>query len=118
MRKTDVVLYLIWLHGELAPYYSHTGRPSIDPELMMRMLTIGYVFATRSERQHDRRAEGKMIEPWYQPLASAEAVSPRPGPGQHSRASHSARRSPLSRAAMVLPMSGLSSPSHTLRAFR
>ena len=30
------------LHQELATYYSHTGRASIDPELMLRMLIIGY----------------------------------------------------------------------------
>ncbi len=30
------------LHEHLAEYYSHTGRPSIDPELMIRMLIIGY----------------------------------------------------------------------------
>ncbi len=44
VRRIGGVLDLNWLHGELAPFYSHTGRPSIDPELMMRMLIIGYVF--------------------------------------------------------------------------
>ncbi len=51
VRKIDGVLDLSWLRAELAPYYSHTGRPSIDPELMLRMLIVGYVFAIRSERQ-------------------------------------------------------------------
>ncbi len=50
-RKVDAVLDLSWLRAELAPYYSHTGRPSIDPELMLRMLIVGYVFAIRSERR-------------------------------------------------------------------
>jgi transposase len=50
VRQIDVVLDLSWVHKELAPYYSHTGRPSIDPVLMIRMLIIGYVFAIRSER--------------------------------------------------------------------
>jgi hypothetical protein len=36
-----------WVHGELAPYYSPLGRPSIDPVLMIRMLILGYVFAIR-----------------------------------------------------------------------
>ena len=40
-----------WIHKELAPFYSNTGRPSIDPELMIRMLLVGYVFAIRSERR-------------------------------------------------------------------
>ncbi len=52
VRRIYGVLDLSWLHGELAPFYSHTGRASIDPELMMRMLLIGYVFAIRSD-EHD-----------------------------------------------------------------
>src|SRR6202451_4310405 len=51
VRQIDGVLDLDWVHKELAPYYSHTGRPSIDPVLMIRMLIVGYVFAIRSERQ-------------------------------------------------------------------
>ena len=45
VRRIDEVLDLSWVHKELAPYYSHTGRPSIDPVLMIRMLLVGYVFA-------------------------------------------------------------------------
>ena len=48
VRKIDAVLDLGWVHSELAPYYSHTGLPSIDLELMIRMLIVGYVFAIRS----------------------------------------------------------------------
>jgi transposase len=50
VRKIDAALDLSWLRGELAPHYSSMGRPSIDPELMIRMLVVGYVFAIRSER--------------------------------------------------------------------
>src|SRR5881398_2485362 len=51
VRQIDGVLDLSWVHKELAPYYSHTGRPSIDRVLMIRMLIVGYVFALRSERR-------------------------------------------------------------------
>ena len=37
------------LRAELAPLYSRIGRPSIDPELMIRMLLIGYLNGIRSE---------------------------------------------------------------------
>jgi transposase len=50
VRKIDAALDLSWLRGELAPHYSSMGRRSIDPELMIRMLVMGYVFAIRSER--------------------------------------------------------------------
>ena len=42
MRSIDHYLDLSDLRQHLAPYYSHTGRPSVDPELMIRMLLIGY----------------------------------------------------------------------------
>jgi hypothetical protein len=42
-RKIDAALDLSWLRSELAPHYSSMGCPSIDPELMIRMLVVGYV---------------------------------------------------------------------------
>src|SRR5678815_4085598 len=51
LRRIDRVLDLSELRQHLAPFYSHTGRPSIDPELMLRMLIIGYCFGVRSERR-------------------------------------------------------------------
>ena len=51
LRGIDGFLDLSDLHAYLAPFYSHTGRPSIDPELMIRMLIIGYCFGIRSERR-------------------------------------------------------------------
>jgi transposase len=50
VRHIDSLLDLSWVHEELAPDYSDTGRPSIDPVLMIRMLLVGYVFAIPSER--------------------------------------------------------------------
>jgi transposase len=35
----------------LRPFYSQMGRPSVDPELMIRMLIVGYCFGIRSERR-------------------------------------------------------------------
>jgi transposase len=45
------VLELDGLRRELEPLYSAIGRPSIDPELMIRMLIVGYCFGIRSERR-------------------------------------------------------------------
>ena len=38
LRRIDAVLDLSWLRADLAPFYSHTGCPSVDPELMMAQL--------------------------------------------------------------------------------
>ena len=51
LRGIDRFFDLGELRHHLAPYYSHTGRPSIDPELMIRMLIVGYCFGIRSERR-------------------------------------------------------------------
>jgi len=51
LRQIDQVLDLKFLRQHLTPFYSHTGRPSIDPELMIRMLIIGYCYGIRSERR-------------------------------------------------------------------
>jgi transposase len=50
LRKIDRFVDLSGLRAHLRPYYSDVGRPSIDPELMMRMLIVGYCFGIRSER--------------------------------------------------------------------
>ena len=39
------------LREKLAPFYSEIGRPSIDPELMIRMLIVGYCYGIRFERR-------------------------------------------------------------------
>ena len=51
LRQIDGFLDLSELRSTLRPFYSRIGRPSIDPELMIRMLIVGYCFAIRSERR-------------------------------------------------------------------
>lgn len=51
LRKIDRFLQFDDLRAHLKPLYSHTGRPSVDPELMCRMLIVGYCFGIRSERR-------------------------------------------------------------------
>ena len=65
VRQIASVLDLSWVHSALSPHYSHTGRPSIDPELMLRMLILGYVFAIRSERQLVREVQVNLAYRWF-----------------------------------------------------
>jgi transposase len=51
LRKIDRFVDLTGLRSHLGPYYSDVGRTSIDPELMIRMLIVGYCFGIRSERR-------------------------------------------------------------------
>jgi len=51
LRAIDRFVDLEGLRAHLAPFYSPIGRPSIDPELLIRMLLVGYCFGVRSERR-------------------------------------------------------------------
>jgi len=51
LRRIDRFLDFEPLRQHLAPFYSSIGRPSVDPELMIRMLIVGYCYGIRSERQ-------------------------------------------------------------------
>jgi transposase len=53
------------LREKLGPYYSEIGRPSIDPELMMRMLIVGYCYGIRSERRLCEEVELHLAYRWF-----------------------------------------------------
>jgi len=74
LRGIDRCLDLSELRQQLAPYYSHTGRPSIDPELMVRMLLVGYSFGIRSERRLCEEVHLNLAYRWFCRLGLQEAV--------------------------------------------
>src|SRR6201982_3986550 len=74
VRKIDAALDLSWLRNELASHYSSMGRPSIDPELMIRMLVVGYVFAIRSERLICREVQVNLAYRWFCKVGIEDAV--------------------------------------------
>ena len=74
LRDIDRVLDLSNLRDHLAPYYSHTGRPSVDPELMIRMLLIGYCCGIRSERQLCYEVTMNLAYRWFCKLSITDKV--------------------------------------------
>ena len=74
LRKIDAVLDLSGLRRELAPFYSHTGRPSVDPELMIRMLLVGYCYGLRSERRLCEETHLNLAYRWFCRLGLEGAV--------------------------------------------
>ena len=65
LRGVDCFLDLRELRQHLAGHYSNTGRPSIDPELMIRMLVIGYCFGIRSERRLCEEVHLNLAYRWF-----------------------------------------------------
>jgi transposase len=53
------------VHEQLYPHYSEIGRPSIDPELMIRMLIVGYCYGLRSERKLTQEVELHLAYRWF-----------------------------------------------------
>ncbi len=51
LRLIDKHVDFSFIRSKVQHLYSHTGRPSVDPEMMMRMLLVGYLFGISSERR-------------------------------------------------------------------
>ena len=65
LRSIDRFVELDGLRQELAPFYSEMGRPSIDPELLIRMLLVGYCFGIRSERRLCEEVHLNLAYRWF-----------------------------------------------------
>jgi len=65
LRSIDRFVDLSDLREHLRPFYSETGRPSIDPELMLRMLIIGYCMGIRSERRLCEEVHVNLAYRWF-----------------------------------------------------
>jgi transposase len=74
LRGIDRFLDLSDLRQHLAPFYSHTGRPSVDPELMVRMLLVGYCFGIRSERRLCEEVHLNLAYRWFCRLGLEDKV--------------------------------------------
>jgi transposase len=74
VRSIDRFVDLAGIRRDLAPFYSAIGRPSIDPELMIRMLIVGYCFGIRSERRLCQEVHLNLAYRWFCRLDLTDAV--------------------------------------------
>ena len=65
LRSIDRFVDLSGIRQHLAPFYSAIGRPSVDPELMIRMLLIGYIMGIRSERRLCDEVHVNLAYRWF-----------------------------------------------------
>ena len=65
LRSIDRFVDLSSVRAYLADFYSHTGRPSVDPELLIRMLLVGYCFGIRSERRLCEEVHLNLAYRWF-----------------------------------------------------
>jgi transposase len=65
LRSIDRFVDLDGVRAHVAPFYSPIGRPSIDPELLIRMLIVGYCFGIRSERRLCEEVHLNLAYRWF-----------------------------------------------------
>ncbi len=65
LRRIDLFLNLESVRQDLKPFDSRIGRPSVDPELMIRMLIVGYSFGIRSERRLCDDVHLNLVYRWF-----------------------------------------------------
>jgi transposase len=74
LRAMDRFVDLSGIRLHLASYYSSTGRPSVDPELMIRMLLVGYTMGIRSERRLCEEVHLNLAYRWFCRLDLTDTV--------------------------------------------
>jgi len=74
VRRIDAVLDLSWLRREMKSHYSHLGCPSVCPELMLRMLLVGYCYSIRSERRLCQEVKVNLAYRWFCGLGLEDKV--------------------------------------------
>lgn len=74
LRSIDRFVDLSSIRRHLSEFYSHTGRPSIDPELLIRMLLVGYCLGIRSERRLCEEVHLNLAYRWFCRLDLSDPV--------------------------------------------
>jgi len=65
LRSIERFVDLSDVRSHVAPFYSSTGRPSVDPELLVRVLLVGYCYGIRSERRLCEEVHLNLAYRWF-----------------------------------------------------
>jgi transposase len=74
VRRLAEVLDLSWIRSARATQYSETGRPSVDPQVVVKLLLLGYLYNISSERQLMREVQVNLAYRWYVGYDLDEAI--------------------------------------------
>jgi transposase len=74
LRLIDEHISFAFVRERLKDSYSDTGRPSIDPELLLRILLIGYLYGITSERKLVEELRMHLAWRWFTGLGFDEEV--------------------------------------------
>ena len=74
LRQINKFLDFDAIRRHLQPFYSDIGRPSIDPELMIRMLLVGYCYGIHSERRLCEEIDLNLAYRWFYQLGLEDDI--------------------------------------------
>lgn len=74
VRRLAKIVELGWVRAATAEYYSNTGKPSIDPVVIAKMMIIGFLYNINSERQLMREIQVNIAYRWYLGYDLDEAI--------------------------------------------
>lgn len=74
LRLVDKHIDLNFIREKVKHLYSHTGRPSVDPEVLLRMLLIGYLYGITSERRLCEELKMHIGYRWFVGLSLEDKV--------------------------------------------
>jgi len=65
LKKLEKLISFNWVRDKTKKYYSHTGKPAIDPVVLVKMLIIGYLYNINSERRLVEDISLNLAYRWY-----------------------------------------------------
>jgi len=74
LRLIDTHIDFNFVHEQLKDSYSDTGRPSIDPELLLRIVLIGYLYGIGSERKLVEELRMHLAWRWFTGLGFDQEI--------------------------------------------
>lgn len=75
LRRIDEAVDFSFIYDLCAPLYcADNGRPAIDPEVIFRMLIVGYLYGIKSEARLEEEINYNMAYKWFCGLGLTEKV--------------------------------------------
>jgi transposase len=74
LRLIDRYVDFSFVRERLKGFYSPTGRPSIDPEVLLRLLLVGYLYGITSERRLMDEVRMNLAYRWFTRLDFSQEI--------------------------------------------
>ncbi len=74
LRDLEMAIDFSFIYDKVEHLYSNTGRPSVDPVVLVKMLLIGYLYGIESERKLEQEIQVNIAYRWFLGIEFDEPV--------------------------------------------